>query len=76
LTGGNTPSFLQSVTTGKTVHGSEGMMNAAKSGPYFTSQAAADASTAGIGANSPDGVLTFVDGERNSDQVTRRGKVH
>ena len=51
-------------------------MNAAKSGPYFTSQAAADASTAGIGANSPDGVLTFVDGERNSDQVTRRGKVH
>jgi len=65
LTGGNTPSFLQSVTTARQfLYGSEGMMNAAiNQGRYFSSQAAAYASTAGIGANSPDGVLTFVDGD-------------
>jgi hypothetical protein len=63
--GGNTPSFLQSVTTARQfLYGSEGMMNTAMNqGRYFTSQADAYASAAGIGANSPDGVLTFVDGD-------------
>jgi hypothetical protein len=63
--GGNTPSFLQSVTTAREfMYGTEGMMNAAiNQGRYFTSEAAAYASTQGIGATSPDGVLTFVDGD-------------
>jgi hypothetical protein len=65
LTPGNTPSFLQSVTTARQfLYGSEGMMNAAMNqGRYFTSQSDAYASAAGIGASSPDGVLTFVDGD-------------
>jgi hypothetical protein len=46
------------------LYGSEGMMNAAMNqGRYFTSQSDAYASAAGIGASSPDGVLTFVDGD-------------
>jgi hypothetical protein len=64
LANGNTPSFLESVTTARTfLYGSEGMMNSAiNQGRYFTSGAAAIASSAGLGASNPDGVLTFVDG--------------
>ena len=40
------------------------MMNSAiNQGRYFTSGAAAIASTAGLGASNSDGVLTFVDGD-------------
>ena len=65
LNDGNTPGFLQSVTDARQfLYGSEGMMNAAiNQGRYFTTGAAALASTAGIGASNPDGVLTFVDGD-------------
>lgn len=65
LANGNTPSFLESVMkTREFLYGSEGMMNAAiNQGRYFTSGAAALASVQGIGATSPDGVLTFVDGD-------------
>ena len=65
LTGSNTPSFLSSVNTARQfLYGSEGMMNSAiNQGRYFTSGASAIASTAGLGANNPDGVLTFVDGD-------------
>ena len=65
LTGSNTPSFLESVTTAREfMYGSEGMMNSAiNQGRYFTTGAAAIASTAGLGASNPDGVLTFVDGD-------------
>jgi hypothetical protein len=61
----NTPSFLQSVANARTfLYGSEGMKQAAiNQGRYFTSGAAAIASTAGLGANNSDGVLTFVDGD-------------
>jgi hypothetical protein len=63
--GGNTPSFLQSVTTARDfLYGTEGMKNAAiNQGRYFTTQAAAAGSVQGLGATSPDGVLTFVDGD-------------
>jgi hypothetical protein len=65
LDGGNTPSFLQSVTNARQfLYGPQGMMNAAiNQGRYFTTAADALASTAGIGASNPDGVLTFVDGD-------------
>ncbi len=65
LNGGNTPGFLQSVRNVRQfLYGTEGMMNAAiNQGRYFPSGAAALASTAGIGASNPDGVLTFVDGD-------------
>ncbi len=65
LTGANSPSFLQSVSTARDfLYGTEGMMNAAiNQGRYFTSGASAIASTAGLGASNPDGVLTFVDGD-------------
>ena len=61
----NTPSFLKSVTNARNfLYGPEGMMYAAiNQGRYFTTADAAYASTAGIGANNPDGVLTFVDGD-------------
>ena len=61
----NTPSFLQSVSNARSfLYGSEGMMNSAiNQGRYFTSGASAIASTAGLGASNPDGVLTFVDGD-------------
>ena len=61
----NTPSFLKSVANARTfLYGSEGMKQAAiNQGRYFNSGAAAIASTAGIGANNPDGVYTFVDGD-------------
>lgn len=65
LTGGNTPSFLQSVSTAREfLYGTEGMMNAAiNQGRYFTTGAAAIASTASLGASHPDGAFTFVDGD-------------
>lgn len=65
LVANNTPSFLQSVATAREfLYGTEGMKNAAiNQGRYFTTAAAAFASTAGIGANNPDGVFTFVDGD-------------
>ena len=65
LTSGNTPSFLQSVTNARLfLDGPEGIKNSAiNQGRYFTTEASAYASTAGIGASNPDGVLTFVDGD-------------
>ena len=65
LTASNTPSFLESVSTARQfLYGSEGMMNSAiNQGRYFTTGASAIASTAGLGASNPDGVLTFVDGD-------------
>jgi len=61
----NTPSFLKSVTNAREfMYGTEGMMNSAiNQGRYFTSGTSAVASAAGLGANNPDGVLTFVDGD-------------
>ena len=65
LTDANSPSFLKSVSTAREfLYGTEGMMNAAiNQGRYFTTGAAAIASTAGLGASNPDGVFTFVDGD-------------
>jgi hypothetical protein len=65
LAGGNTPSFLQTVATAREfLYGTEGLMNMAiNQGRYFPTAAAAIASTAGLGASNPDGVLTFVDGD-------------
>ena len=65
LANGNTPSFLQTVAKAREfLYGTEGMKNAAiNQGRYFTTGAAAIASTAGLGANHPDGVFTFVDGD-------------
>jgi len=61
----NTPSFLKTVANTRLfLYGSEGMKQAAiNQGRYFTSGAAAIASTAGLGANNTDGVFTFVDGD-------------
>jgi hypothetical protein len=61
----NTPSFLKSVSNAREfMYGTEGMMNSAiNQGRYFTDGASAIASGAGLGANNPDGVLTFVDGD-------------
>jgi len=61
----NTPSFLQSVANARQfLYGPQGMKNAAiNQGRYFTSGDAAINSTAGLGANNPDGVYTFVDGD-------------
>jgi hypothetical protein len=61
----NTPSFLKTgANTRLFLYGSEGMKQAAiNQGRYFTSGAAAIASTAGLGANNTDGVFTFVDGD-------------
>lgn len=65
LGNGNTPSFLKDVASARTfLYGSEGMKQTAiNQGRYFTSGAAAIASTAGLGASNPDGVYTFVDGD-------------
>lgn len=65
LGGGNTPSFLKDVASARLfMYGDEGMKQAAiNQGRYFTSGAAAIASTAGLGASNPDGVFTFVDGD-------------
>lgn len=64
LTGNNTPSFLESVTKARQfLYGDEGMMQAAiNQGRYFTTQEAAKASVAGLGASNTEGVLTFIDG--------------
>ncbi|HJU91719.1 MAG TPA: hypothetical protein VJ656_02195 [Pyrinomonadaceae bacterium] len=61
----NTPNFLKSVTTARQfLYGTEGMMQTAiNQGRYFTTQEAAKASVAGLGANNSDGVLTFIDGD-------------
>lgn len=61
----NTPSFLESVAKAREfLYGSEGMMQAAKNqGRYFGTGNEATASVAGLGANNPDGVLTFVDND-------------
>jgi hypothetical protein len=65
LANDNTPSFLKSVKNARDfLYGTEGTMHAAvNQGRYFTSGAAAIASTAGLGATNPDGVFTFVDGD-------------
>ena len=65
LDNGNTPSFLSSVdTTRSFLYGDDGMMNSAVSqGRYFTSGAAAYGSAGSLGANNPNGLLTFVDGD-------------
>jgi len=65
LANSNTPSFLRSVTNARNfMYGTEGLMNAAiNQGRYFPTAAAALASTQGLGAGSPDGVFTFVDGD-------------
>ena len=65
LAGSNTPSFLASVPAARTfLYGSEGMMNSAiNQGRYFSTGTDAINSVAGLGANNPDGVLTFVDGD-------------
>ena len=65
LGSGNTPSFLESVTKAREfMYGSDGMKQAAiEQGRYFTSGAAAIASSAGLGASNSDGVFTFVDGD-------------
>jgi hypothetical protein len=61
----NTPSFLKDVASAREfLYGSEGMKQTAiNQGRYFNSGAAAIASDAGLGANNPDGVYTFVDGD-------------
>jgi hypothetical protein len=65
LGSGNTPSFLESVTKAREfMYGPDGMKQAAiEQGRYFTSGAAAIASSAGLGASNSDGVFTFVDGD-------------
>lgn len=65
LGSGNTPSFLKDVASARLfLYGSEGMKQSAiNQGRYFASGAAAIASSAGLGANNPDGVYTFVDGD-------------
>lgn len=72
----NTPSFLESVSkTREFLYGSEGMMQAAiNQGRYFTTEAAAKASAAGLGASNPDGVLTFVDGNLTLDPGSPSGQ--
>jgi hypothetical protein len=61
----NTPSFLKSVKSVRDfLYGPTGMKTAAiNQGRYFATGASAIASTAGLGANNPDGVLTFVEGD-------------
>jgi hypothetical protein len=65
LDNGNTPTFLKSVDAARSfLYGSEGMMNSAVSqGRYFTSGADVYNSTGALGANNPNGLLTFVDGD-------------
>ena len=65
LVNSNTPSFLQSVTKAREfLYGTEGMKNSAiNQGRYFSTGTAAINSSAGLGANNPDGVFTFVDGD-------------
>lgn len=78
LTSDNTPSFLETVAKAREfLYGSEGLEQVARNeGRYFTSGPAAIASTEGLGANSPDGVFTFVDGDltlEGKNPVTGQG---
>ena len=61
----NTPGFLETVAKARDfLYGPEGLEQMARNeGRYFTSGPAAIASAEGLGANSPDGVFTFVDGD-------------
>ena len=65
LDSSNTPNFLATVDSARTfLYGTDGMMAIAQSqGRYFTNGTAAINSPAGVGANNPAGVLTFVDGD-------------
>jgi hypothetical protein len=65
LTADNTTEFLQSVAAARSfLYGTEGMMALAMhEGRYFSTGQQAIDSTGGLGANNPDGVLTFVDGD-------------
>lgn len=65
LTDDNTTEFLQSVAAARSfLYGTDGMMAAAvHEGRYFSTGQAAIDSTGGLGANNPNGVLTFVDGD-------------
>jgi hypothetical protein len=66
LTSSTTPNFLTSVSaTRDFLYGTNPGMKAMAMGQgrYFTGGAAAMSSAAGLGANLPDGVLTFVDGD-------------
>ena len=76
LVGDNTPSFLQSVTNARAfLYGSEGMMQSAiNQGRYFTTEAAAKSSAAGLGASNSDGILTFVDGDLTLGPGTPTGQ--
>ena len=61
----NTPSFLETVAKARLfLYGPDGLEQAAiNQGRYFSNGPAAKASAEGLGANSPDGVFTFVDGD-------------
>ncbi len=61
----NAPTFLQSVANARLfMYGTEGMMNTAiNQGRYFANETDAKNSLLGLGATSPDGVFTFVDGD-------------
>ncbi|MDQ5843911.1 MAG: hypothetical protein M3539_01270 [Acidobacteriota bacterium] len=65
LTEDNTTDFLQSVAAARSfLYGTDGMMSlAAHEGRYFSTGQAAIDSTGGLGANNPNGALTFVDGD-------------
>jgi hypothetical protein len=65
LDSSNTAAFLQSVPAARTfLYGPTGMMaTAIQEGRYFNTGAAAIASSGGLGASNPDGMLTFVDGD-------------
>jgi hypothetical protein len=66
LTSSTTPNFLKSVKDARDFlyNATDGMKTRAMGqGRYFTSGAAAMSSAAGLGANLPDGILTFVDGD-------------
>jgi hypothetical protein len=65
LSDANTSDFLKSVKAARTfLYGTDGMMAAAgREGRYFSTGQAAIDSAGGLGASSPDGLLTFVDGD-------------
>ena len=65
LTAANTTDFLKSVKAARSfLYGTDGMMAAAaREGRYFSTGQSAIDSAGGLGASSPDGLLTFVDGD-------------
>jgi hypothetical protein len=65
LTTANTTDFLKTVKAARSfLYGTDGMMAAAtREGRYFSTGQAAIDSDGGLGASTPDGVLTFVDGD-------------